>query len=174
MNLHPDDQTAQIELNAMLAGLRRSSGLTPDTYAQRLGISASAVSYMERDPTPNLRIATIEVRAAIVYRTLVIGVHGLPDVTEDPYVAFIARRDAATPEGRAENTAAWIIGVCDATRQALGLTNDTVAKRMGITRAAVSRFHTNPIPTMLLGTAQRYARALGGHLQPQLIRMENL
>lgn len=172
VTLHPDDQAAQVELNAMLAGLRRSSGLSPDAYAQRLGVSASAVSYMERDPAPNLRIGTIEGRAVIVRRTLTITVHGLPDVADDPYVAFIARRTATTPEGRAENTAAWIIGYCDAVRQALGLTNEAVAGRMGITRAAVSRFHTNPIPTMLLGTAQRYARALGGHLQPQLTRLE--
>lgn len=170
--LHPDDAMAQIELNASLTGLRRHFGYSPDVYAQRLGITFSAVSHMERHPAPNMRLQTIEARAALVYRTLTITPHDLPDVSQDPYVAFIARRELDTPEGRAENTAAWIIGVCDAARQVLGLTIDATATRMGITHAAVTRLHSNPTPGMLLGTAQRYARALGGHLQPQLIRME--
>ena len=54
-------------------------------------------------------------------------------------------------------------------RARAGLTQDTVAERMGTTKSAVSRLESAQKHTPSLATLQRYARAVGCELQVKLI-----
>ena len=54
-------------------------------------------------------------------------------------------------------------------RARAGLTQDTVAERMGTTKSAVSRLESAQKHTPSLATLQRYARAVGCELQVKLV-----
>lgn len=56
-----------------------------------------------------------------------------------------------------------------AARTRAGLTQDTVAERMGTTKSAVSRLESASKHTPSLATLQRYAQAVGCELQVKLI-----
>jgi DNA-binding XRE family transcriptional regulator len=54
-------------------------------------------------------------------------------------------------------------------RNRAGLTQDAVAERMGTTKSAISRLEAAGKHTPSLNTLQRYARAVGCHLQIKLV-----
>jgi|SRR5450755_1192385 DNA-binding XRE family transcriptional regulator len=58
-------------------------------------------------------------------------------------------------------------------RSRAGLTQDTVAQRMGTTKSAISRLEGAGKHAPSLATLKRYARAVGCDLQVKLVRQKN-
>jgi DNA-binding XRE family transcriptional regulator len=56
-----------------------------------------------------------------------------------------------------------------AARAHAGLTQDTVAQRMGTTKSSISRLESGGKHTPSVGTLQRYARAVGCELKIELV-----
>lgn len=160
---HPTDQAAQDRLSTQLVALRMTQYARRHAeYARLVGVHPDRLWRFEHPDRVNLSVLTAVRRAAPLGRHLAVDLTGLPDVSGDLLVAYLARRRPTDPLEAAENTAALLVTQLNAARLELNVTVAAVAARMGIVQASVSSVHNHHGATLRLSTVQRYARALGG------------
>jgi DNA-binding XRE family transcriptional regulator len=86
------------------------------------------------------------------------------------YIEKRVRTDAEFAEGFEVGYANFRIGVVlRQAREAAGLTQEEVARRLNTTKSAISRIE-NHADDVRLSTLKRYAEAVGAHLQIKLAR----
>ena len=86
--------------------------------------------------------------------------------------AFLAKARARKGFGKAYNALALeyqVAGQMLKARSRAGLTQDTVAERMGTTKSAISRLESAGKHAPSLATMKRYANAVGCELQFKLV-----
>lgn len=159
-DLHEDDPKSRLLLVDELRAVREEMGITTETVDAALGVSPGSTRSLERRTT--WENGTIFRYARTLGRRLRFIVVDLAPPNDDIMAIVLAAGDTSTPE-RADRVH-WR-QVCNELRaiRRARFTAVDMARRLGVTENAVHYWETNPDGSTIT-SAQRYTRALGGHL----------
>lgn len=164
-DLHPADLHARMQIRFQLRQLREDAGLSQSQFAELSGTAQTAVSAVEIAPACGWRISTVQRYARHLGRRLTFRLDGIPEPPPGPLA--LLHHGHRSPV----LTESWERAVlCErlaGARVAARLRQLDVAARLGVTVQAVSSFERTP-DGVLMVSAQRYARAIGGALIPEL------
>lgn len=165
--LHQDDPLNRWALNRKLWKLRNDAGLTAAGLGRTLGITRSAMNDMERDTSWAVRRVQAWSRGLRhEFRMTITGIT-VPD-TDDLMAELYA---IATPQDPAEADRLHLLTVVNdliRVREHTGITYRELGQRMGVNDRAVRGWEHQPHGS-LVKSAQRYARAIGGALQLDVV-----
>lgn len=174
-DLHPDDQAARVWLRDFLVSQRDERRLLNKDIAARVGHSDGWAYTIFA--TTTWKLETIQLMArAMGYRLgfvtewegAQVTPQGIPVRAEAWEQAYSRYIKSPNPQRRDE---AERVDLCDfgrRVREAQGLTANQLGYRLNMAGARVRDWETGERPGYMLVTAQRYFRALGGALLPQL------
>lgn len=160
-DLHPDDQTARTVLLAQLVATRKHRGLTCRDLDAALGVGAGNASSFERRITWEAR--TVQRYARALGLRLNLHLHRLPVPGDaDVMDALYQAADTSTPH-LADRT--HLRTVCNNLVRVRRhhVSAAEMGRRLAVHAHTVYWWEANPDGSSILA-AQRYARALGGHL----------
>lgn len=165
-DLDPFDGKHRAALTAAITRHRRQLHITQTQAAAIIGCSQNAVAIWDSRRLGNPPFELVQRHCWTIGHTAGIRLRDLPDVTGDPAVAMwrglaANAEDAATGD-RYDRSA--IVALLVAAREALGVTQYELSRRLGVHQSATCQFERQ-IRRALTGSYQRYARALGGSLR---------
>lgn len=168
-DLHPDDRTARLAIGTRLFALRRAAGLSRERLGDRIGISKGSVQALEISRDGRWMIGSMQRWARALGQRATFTIDGLPgrapNLLADLYT--VIRPDTVADVDELER-ARLRLELARA-RRALHITAAELAGRMGLAAGSVGPFERDGIHfDIALHTCQRYARALGGRVIPDL------
>lgn len=176
-DLDPADGQHRADLFATITRFRRRRGITQRQAAHIMGAGIHTVTRFDQGLVRNPAVELVQRHCQTIGHVLGIALHDLPDVAGSPAVQvwhdLAARADRREDADRYDRTA--MVAALVAARETLGVTQYEVSRRLAVYQSATCQFERE-IRSALLGSYQRYARALGGHatftLNPILIQKE--
>jgi Helix-turn-helix. len=158
-DLHPDDTAMRVMLRDLIVYTRQRAKLSQRKLAPRVGIGQSALAQVER--SLSWRVSTLQRVVRGLDRRLLLRPLGLPEPPAE-VLALAAMRPADPVRADAWDVAA-VVAEMTAARKALRVTQESVGEVLGCGPRAVGAVEMCE-SDVLLGTLQRYCRALGGAL----------
>jgi transcriptional regulator with XRE-family HTH domain len=157
-DLHPDDRAARLALRGMLIDRREQEyGFTLQQLADQIGTHRATVRAMEAGES--WQVATVQRWVRALGWRLALR----PDWLTDEADPLAALRPADPQRADTWDRGVLVETLIDA-RTDLGVTQATLAERLGVTNQAVSFLELGGGTGLMLASAQRYCRALGGSL----------
>jgi transcriptional regulator with XRE-family HTH domain len=167
---HPDDIAARDHIRRRLRALRRDLGVRVEDLADAAGVTTDAIYLYEQRAT-NPLTGTVQRHAGGLNHRLVMRLAATPALPTHPYAVNLLAMAAATSDGATADAhqRAALLADLVAYRRWLGLTAREITERCGCSRDGTwaSQLEAGR-KQALLGSYQRYARALGGHLHLDL------
>ena len=163
VDLHPDDTAARQQIRDQLRAARHATGLSQRGLAARVGVVHSAIVHAEANTS--WRMSTLRRYARGLDLELLAYPTGLPKPPAD--VAALAGMVTATRRGDSFAVAALVAEIA-AAREALGLTKADMARRLGVVDRGVRAIENCAHDDIMVVTAQRMCRVLGGRLVLEL------
>lgn len=157
-DMHADDLAYRIGLRDMLTARRRQLGYSQARLADIMRVPQSTVARFEaRQPW---RIEPTQRVAHALGLRLILTPDGLPG---GPYVVADLNPRLTPQQQHLVDRQHLIRSLIDA-REACGVTQDSLAGRLGIHVNVLGRFETTTDAALMFATCQRYLRPLGGEL----------
>jgi transcriptional regulator with XRE-family HTH domain len=164
-DLSPGDAAHRRWLLQRLRALRISLGCGLADVGYELHLTWSGVSKFENHPNPNPYICSVQRYLRALDHRADLRLRGLPDVEGDPNCRFGNSDDPAAADAAERSL---LLARLLATRKALGISQFELARRLGCDRSSLCVIEQGRQEPML-GTYQRYARALGGSLRVNVV-----
>lgn len=170
-DLHPDDLAARDRLAVQLRALRVDAGLTQKQLGERLGVTKDNVSMAEL--AREWRVASVQQRARALGYRLTLTIEGLTVPDDGDLLAAVYAAQRPTDPAAADRLLLRTV-VNDLARiRRHRMAAEFMGRLMRRSESSVFLFERQP-DGVLLVTAQRFTRALGGVLVPDLAPVEEL
>jgi transcriptional regulator with XRE-family HTH domain len=167
--IDPDDRAGLLRVVADLRAARERQGITQQSVADALAVSAQAVGGWEAKRNPNPLVLTVQRYARAVNHRVAFEISGIVIDRADPGLALLADM-AANPDPVKADCAArsLVLTTLVAERERRGWFRRHVAERMGATANNIHQVESERDEPRL-STFMRYARALGAALDVVIV-----
>lgn len=165
-DLHPDDTAARAQLALRLRRIREGRHISQHALADRIGLESSNFATIER--RRSWKVSTVQPWARALGYRLDLRLDGL-DVPDDsePLAAIYNAQQPTTEADEDQLDLRILVNNLARIRRAEGMSFAALGARLGCGEAAVYRRESRP-DGLLVATAQRFSRALGGCLRLNL------